>query len=130
LAGKSKTMGKVKKFFVCDETEWWFNVYGIFSQEMSHDSAEEAHEYMINGIQHRMSEISIKQLEETVQDYGFYQAMQLWTSKNPITELPMENERKFLEALVLLIVSTEFCYVDEISEDDDSDDSRSSRSEL
>jgi hypothetical protein len=114
-------MVKVKKFFVCDETDWWIGIYSLFSQEMPHDTAEEAHEYMIDGIKHKMSEISIKELEETINDFGFYQAMQLWTAKNLISELPMDSEREFLEALVLLIVTTDFCHIREVIEDEDSD---------
>jgi hypothetical protein len=120
-------MGKVKKFYVCDETDWWIGIYSLFSQELSHSSAEDAQEYMIDGIKHKMSEISIKELEETINDYGFYQAIQLWTSKNPLSDLPLDNERKFLEALVLLIVSTEYCSVREVSEDEDSDQQEDTR---
>jgi hypothetical protein len=114
-------MGKVKKFYVCDETDWWIGIYSLFSQEISHSSTEDAQEYMTDGIKHKMSEISIKELEETINDYGFYQAIQLWTSKKPLSDLPLENERKFLEALVFLIVSTEYCCIREVSEDEDTD---------
>jgi hypothetical protein len=122
LNKKEHIMGKVKKFYVCDNTDWWIGIYSLFSQEIMHSSADEAHEYMMDGIRFKMAEISIAELEETINDYGFYQAIQLWTSKNPISELPLDNQRDFLEALVLLIVSTEYCYVREISEDEDSDD--------
>jgi hypothetical protein len=122
LKKKEQIMGKVKKFYVCDETDWWIGIYSFFSQEVSHSSADEAQEYMIDAIKYKMAEISITELEETINDYGFYQAIQLWTSKNPLSELPLHNQRDFLEALVLIIVSTEYCHVREMSEDEDSDD--------
>ena len=93
------------------------------SQYKKFKTKEEAQEYMENGIKYKIQELSIHELDKIVYEYGFYQALKLWESKKgPITNLPIDEERKFLGALVYSIVITDFCSVREWEFDTDEDE--------
>jgi len=113
----------VIKYHVHDLTEAWFGVYTAYSCDLSFHTFQEAQEYMENGIKYKIQELSIHELDKIVYEYGFYQALKLWESKKgPITNLPIDEERKFLGALVYSIVITDFCSVREWEFDTDEDE--------